>query len=43
MALDRRRFRANLYVEGFAPEEETGWLGRRIQVGGTQLEAVSAV
>jgi hypothetical protein len=40
MALDHRRFRANLYVEGLAPEEELGWLGGVIRVGEAELEVV---
>jgi uncharacterized protein YcbX len=38
--VDRRRFRANLYVEGLEPEEELRWLGRRIRAGGAELEVV---
>jgi len=41
MRIDHRRFRANLYVDGFASEEEIAWLGRRVQVGGAELEVVS--
>jgi uncharacterized protein YcbX len=41
MELDRRRFRANVYVDGFAPEEEVGWIGRRVVVGEVELEVVS--
>jgi uncharacterized protein len=41
MELDRRRFRANLYVDGFAPEEEVEWVGRRVVVGEVALEVVS--
>ena len=41
MELDRRRFRANLYVDGFAPEEEVGWVGRRVVVGEVELDVVS--
>jgi MOSC domain-containing protein len=36
--MDHRRFRANLYVEGLEPEEELSWLGRRIAVGGAELD-----
>jgi uncharacterized protein YcbX len=39
--IDRRRFRANLYVEDLEPEEELQWLGRRIRAGGAELEVVS--
>ncbi|MHB8611529.1 MAG: MOSC domain-containing protein [Candidatus Dormibacteraceae bacterium] len=41
MELDRRRFRANLYVDGFAPEEEVNWIGRRVALGEVELEVVS--
>jgi uncharacterized protein YcbX len=40
MRVDHRRFRANLYVDGFEPSAEAGWLGRRIAIGGLELEAV---
>jgi uncharacterized protein len=39
--VDRRRFRANLYLDGLEPEEELRWLGRRIRSGGAELEVVS--
>jgi uncharacterized protein YcbX len=39
--VDRRRFRANLYLEGLEPEEELRWLGRRISAGDAGLEVVS--
>jgi uncharacterized protein len=39
--VDRRRFRANLYLEGLEPEEELRWLGRRIRAGDAELEVVS--
>ena len=32
--LDPLRFRANLYVEGWAPWIENGWAGRTLKVGG---------
>ena len=38
--IDRRRFRANLYLEGLEPEEEVRWVGRRIRAGSAVLEAV---
>jgi uncharacterized protein YcbX len=41
MHVDHRRFRANLYVDGPAPEEEIGWVGRHVQVGDAELEVVS--
>ena len=31
--VDPRRFRANLYIDDLAPEEEISWIGRRIRVG----------
>lgn len=39
--VDHRRFRANLYIDGLEPEEEIGWLGRRVAAGGAELEVVS--
>jgi uncharacterized protein len=39
--VDRRRFRANLYLEGLDPEEELRWLGRRIRAGDAELVVVS--
>jgi MOSC domain-containing protein len=41
MALDPRRFRANLYVNGMEPEEELRWLGRTIRAGEAELEVTS--
>ncbi len=35
IALDHRRFRANLYVDGLEPEAELDWLGRVIKAGET--------
>ena len=41
--VDIRRFRPNIHVEAdFAPFEESAWEGRRLRVGGTELEVVSA-
>ena len=40
MAIDPRRFRANLYVEGLEPEAELRWLGRVIRAGNAELEVV---
>ena len=40
MAVDHRRFRANLYIEGFEPDEEVRWIGRHLRVGTAQLEVV---
>jgi uncharacterized protein len=41
MQVDHRRFRANLYVSGLAPEEELTWIGWRLAVGDAELEVVS--
>lgn len=38
MPVDRRRFRANLYVNGLGPEGELRWLGRVIRAGEAELE-----
>jgi uncharacterized protein YcbX len=40
MAVDHRRFRANIYMDGLEPDEELGWLGRRIQAGEAELEVI---
>ncbi|HYL08487.1 MAG TPA: MOSC N-terminal beta barrel domain-containing protein [Candidatus Udaeobacter sp.] len=40
MPMDHRRFRANLYVDGLEPDEEIGWLGRRIRAGDAELEVI---
>ena len=40
MAIDPRRFRANLYVDGLEPEAELRWLGRVIRAGDAELEVV---
>jgi uncharacterized protein YcbX len=40
VAIDHRRFRANLYVDGLEEEEELGWIGRRLQAGSAELEVV---
>jgi uncharacterized protein YcbX len=39
--IDPRRFRANLYIDGLAPEEEISWIGRRIHAGDAELEVTS--
>ena len=42
-ALDARRFRGNLLVEGLAPWEEWDWIGRRIRVGGAEMEVTERI
>ena len=37
-ALDRRRFRGNIWLEGAEPWAEFGWIGRRLRIGGAVLE-----
>jgi uncharacterized protein YcbX len=39
--IDPRRFRANLYIDDLAPEEEVSWIGRRIQAGAAELEVTA--
>jgi uncharacterized protein YcbX len=39
--VDHRRFRANLYVDGLAPDEEIAWVGQRVLAGDSELEVVS--
>jgi uncharacterized protein YcbX len=41
--LDPRRFRGNLWIDGFAPWEENGWEGREITVGPARLRVVERV
>jgi uncharacterized protein YcbX len=36
-ALDPRRFRMNLWLDGLAPWEERGWVGREIAIGPVRL------
>ena len=39
-AIDRRRFRANLYLDRLEAEEEVRWLGRQVRVGSAVLEVI---
>lgn len=41
--LDRLRFRANIYVVGFRPWEELGWVGRELMIGGARLAVVERI
>lgn len=36
-AMDPRRFRGNLWLDGLAPFEELGWVGRTLRIGDTEL------
>lgn len=38
IGLDKKRFRGNLWIEGFEAWAERDWIGKRIQVGETILE-----
>ncbi len=38
--MDRRRFRANLYLDALEPEQEVSWVGRKIRAGSAVLEVV---
>lgn len=42
-ALDRRRFRANIYYEGARPWEEMDWIEGNIAVGGARLEVLDPI
>ena len=42
-AIDPLRFRANLHVEGLAPWEEFGWVGREIAIGATRLRVTKRI
>ena len=39
-SVDRRRFRANLYVDGLDVNEELEWLDGRLRIGEAELEVV---
>lgn len=41
--VDPLRFRPNLVIEGAAPWEETGWVGRTLEIGGARLEIVEII
>jgi uncharacterized protein len=40
LGYDRRRFRANILIEGSSGPVEQGWIGERVRVGGVVLEVV---
>jgi uncharacterized protein YcbX len=42
-ALDPNRFRANLWLDGLAPWEERGWIGREIAIGPVRLRITEAI
>lgn len=42
-ALDPRRFRGNLWLEGLAPWEEFDLIGRTLRIGGAELEVVERI
>jgi uncharacterized protein YcbX len=43
VALDPRRFRGNIWLDGLAPWQEFDWVGREIVVGGARLKVVERV
>jgi uncharacterized protein YcbX len=43
VALDPRRFRGNIWLDGLAPWEEFDWAGQEISVGGARLRVVERV
>jgi len=40
VAVDRRRFRANFYVDGLAPWEERAWVGKTLRLGPARFKVV---
>ena len=40
---DKRRFRANIYIEDIEPWAEFAWVGRHISVGATVLEVQALI
>jgi uncharacterized protein YcbX len=43
VALDMRRFRINLWLDGLAPWEEAEWVGRRFHLGAVLLEGAEPI
>lgn len=43
MDLSIHRWRANLWIDGAAPWEEFGWIGRRLRIGGAVLEVTERI
>jgi hypothetical protein len=41
--VDPRRFRGNLLLEGLEPWAENGWVGKRLTVGGVELEIFKTI
>ena len=41
--LDPRRFRGNLWLEGLAPWEEFDLVGKRLRIGGAELEVIEPI
>ena len=41
-ALDERRFRSNIVLDGLVPWEEFGWAGRAVRVGGVTFDVLRA-
>lgn len=43
VAIDVRRFRANIVVEGGLPWQELDWVGQEIEIGGARLRVVEPI
>ncbi|MEM9050177.1 MAG: MOSC domain-containing protein [Pseudomonadota bacterium] len=43
MALDRRRFRGNIWLEGLAPWQEFEWVGREIMIGALRFRITDPI
>ena len=43
VALDPRRFRGNLWLDGLAPWEEFDWIGRRVSIGPVTLDVTERI
>nr|WP_282563339.1 MOSC domain-containing protein [Gymnodinialimonas phycosphaerae] len=41
--LDERRFRGNLWIDGFAPWEEFDLVGKTLEIGGAHLEIIERI
>ena len=43
VALEPRRFRGNIWLDGLAPWEEFDWIGREIAIGDTRLKVIERI
>jgi len=41
--LDQRRFRGNIWLDGFDPWEEFSWIGKHLRIGGAEFEITEPI